>query len=97
MREYKREKTRVLSISLLTFLAMDLATPEPRVNPVQHRRKPPAKERIPNMALRVTRGLFRLWLVLSVLWIGGMGVVTWRTFPLLGDQPPLSGPGGMLV
>jgi hypothetical protein len=24
------------------------------------------------MALRAVRGLFRLWLVLSVLWIGGM-------------------------
>lgn len=33
------------------------------------------------MALRVARGLFRLWLVLSVLWIGGVGVVTWRDFP----------------
>jgi hypothetical protein len=33
------------------------------------------------MALRVARGLFRLWLILSVLWIGGVGVVTWRTFP----------------
>ena len=33
------------------------------------------------MALRVARGLFRLWLVLSVLWIVGVGVVTWRTFP----------------
>jgi hypothetical protein len=31
--------------------------------------------------LRVARGLFRLWLVLSVLWIGGVGVVTWQTFP----------------
>jgi hypothetical protein len=34
------------------------------------------------MALRVARGLFRLWLVLSVLWIGGVGVATWRTFPI---------------
>jgi len=34
------------------------------------------------MAWRVARGLFRLWLVLSVLWIGGVGVVTWRTFPV---------------
>jgi hypothetical protein len=25
------------------------------------------------MALRVARGLFRLWLILSVLWIGGVG------------------------
>lgn len=33
------------------------------------------------MALRVARGLFRLWLVLSVLWIAGVGVVTWQTFP----------------
>jgi hypothetical protein len=32
------------------------------------------------MALRVARGLSRLWLILSVLWIGGVGVVTWRTF-----------------
>jgi hypothetical protein len=34
------------------------------------------------MAVRVARGLFRLWLVLSVLWIGAVGVVTWRTFPV---------------
>jgi hypothetical protein len=27
--------------------------------------------------LRVARGLFRLWLVLSVLWIGGVAVETW--------------------
>src|SRR6266566_1180069 len=33
------------------------------------------------MALRVARGLFRLWLVLSLLWIGGVGIVTWQTFP----------------
>jgi hypothetical protein len=33
------------------------------------------------MALRVARGLFRLWLVLSVLWIIGVAVVTWWTFP----------------
>jgi hypothetical protein len=33
------------------------------------------------MALRVARGLFRLWLILSVLWVAGMGVVTWQTFP----------------
>jgi hypothetical protein len=29
-------------------------------------------------ALRVARGLFRLWLVLSVLWIGGVALATWR-------------------
>jgi hypothetical protein len=34
-----------------------------------------------SIALRVARGLLRLWLVLSVLWIGGVGVVTWQTFP----------------
>ncbi len=34
------------------------------------------------MALRVARGLFRLWLVLSVLWIGGVAVETWWTFPV---------------
>jgi hypothetical protein len=32
--------------------------------------------------MRVARGLFRLWLVLSVLWIGGVGLVTWQTFPV---------------
>jgi hypothetical protein len=38
------------------------------------------------MALRVGRGLFRLWLVLSVLWIGGVGGVTWHTLPSANDQ-----------
>jgi len=41
------------------------------------------------MALRVARGLFRLWLVLSVLWIGGVGVVTWRTFPVIPEWATL--------
>jgi hypothetical protein len=40
------------------------------------------------MALRVARGLFRMWLILSVLWIGGVGVVTWRTLPLY--ETPIS-------
>jgi hypothetical protein len=51
------------------------------------------------MALRVARGLFRLWLVLSVLWIGGVGIVTWpafdpaklaatKEFPYTGDFDP---------
>jgi hypothetical protein len=25
--------------------------------------------------------LFRLWLILSVLWVGGVSYVTWQTFP----------------
>ena len=29
------------------------------------------------MAVRIARGLFRLWLVLSVLWIGAVVAVTW--------------------
>jgi hypothetical protein len=37
------------------------------------------------MALRVARGLFRLWLVLSVLWIGGWGFVAWQDMPSAGD------------
>jgi hypothetical protein len=55
------------------------------------------------MALRVARGLFRLWLVLSVLWIIGVAVVTWWTFPSDGsldwsmilspETPPLGGAG----
>jgi hypothetical protein len=34
------------------------------------------------MTLRVARGLFRLWVVLSVLWIAGLAIETWRTFPV---------------
>jgi hypothetical protein len=33
------------------------------------------------MALRVGRGLFRLWLVLSVLWVAGVGYLTWKDYP----------------
>jgi hypothetical protein len=35
-----------------------------------------------NMTLRVARGLFRLWLVLSVLWIGGVVIQTWSKPPV---------------
>src|SRR5262245_17102511 len=38
------------------------------------------------MALRIARGLFRLWLVLSVLWIGWVGLLFWNTWP---EGPPL--------
>ena len=31
--------------------------------------------------MRIARGLFRLWLVLSVLWIAGVGIVTWQWLP----------------
>jgi len=55
------------------------------------------------MALRVARGLFRLWLVLSVLWTGG--IVMWWTLAMSSSAPPqydprmppvpmLCGPGG---
>lgn len=41
------------------------------------------------MALRLGRGLFRLWLVLSVLWIGGVAATTWWTLPVdLCATPP---------
>jgi len=43
------------------------------------------------MALWVGMGLFRLWLVLSVLWVGGVGVTTWWTLPLDLCATPLSG------
>lgn len=33
-------------------------------------------------AMNWRRGLFRLWLVLSVLWIGVVGVITWWKFPV---------------
>jgi hypothetical protein len=28
----------------------------------------------------IKRGLFRLWLVFSVLWIGGVSILTWPAF-----------------
>ena len=39
------------------------------------------------MAANVARGLFRLWLVLCVLWVAGAGVVTWWSLP-----EPISSP-----
>jgi hypothetical protein len=41
------------------------------------------------MTLRLGRGLFRLWLVLSVLWIAGVTATTWWTLPVdLCATPP---------
>ena len=40
------------------------------------------------MALRVSCGLIRLWIVLSMLWIAGVGVVTWRAPPGKKNPPP---------
>jgi hypothetical protein len=34
-----------------------------------------------NMGVRVARGLFRLWVICSVLWIAGVSAVTWQTLP----------------
>jgi len=47
------------------------------------------------MALRVARGLFRLWLVLSVLWIGGVAILAWESFPGIPSIWVIS--GGALV
>jgi hypothetical protein len=33
------------------------------------------------MALRIARGMFRLWLVLSALWVSGVALVTWNDLP----------------
>jgi hypothetical protein len=44
------------------------------------------------MALRVARGLFRLWLVLSVLWVGGVATMTWWTWPVDICVTPPGGP-----
>jgi hypothetical protein len=35
------------------------------------------------MALKIARGLFRLWLVASVLWVVAVGAVTWSRLPTL--------------
>lgn len=43
--------------------------------------------------MRIARGLFRLWLVLSVLWIGAVGTVTWSHF----SERPLTHKGGGLT
>ena len=32
------------------------------------------------MAIRIARRLFRLWIVLSVLWIGCVGAITWGQY-----------------
>jgi hypothetical protein len=53
------------------------------------------------MALRIARGMFRLCLVLSVLWIGAVGVVTYSNLPARGltDQEvglPAPPPGFVL-
>jgi hypothetical protein len=40
--------------------------------------------------MRIARGLLRLWLVLSVLWIGGVGVVTWPQVPIFDRSMPFS-------
>jgi hypothetical protein len=31
--------------------------------------------------MRIARGLFRIWLVLSVLWVGAVGIVAWPWLP----------------
>jgi hypothetical protein len=46
------------------------------------------------MTLRIARGLFRLWLILSVLWIGGVGYVTWQHFPIELSYTPGKVPPG---
>src|SRR5262245_60494232 len=42
---------------------------------------------ISHMALRVARGLFRLWLLLTVLWIAVLGLLLWHEWPQ--PYPPL--------
>ena len=38
------------------------------------------------MALQIGRGFFRLWIVLSVLWVCTVGAVTWSKFPIEGES-----------
>ncbi|WP_316228657.1 hypothetical protein [Bradyrhizobium sp. SZCCHNR1045] len=38
--------------------------------------------------MNVTRGLFRLWLVLSLCWITFVGVMTYETLPPMRGVPP---------
>jgi hypothetical protein len=32
--------------------------------------------------MRVARGLFRLWIVFSVVWVGAVVIVAWKTLPV---------------
>jgi hypothetical protein len=46
------------------------------------------------MALQIARGLFQLWLILSLLWIGAVGII-WRELPWASafhqnDAPPIA-------
>jgi hypothetical protein len=40
--------------------------------------------------MRIGRGLFRLWVVASVIWVIGAGIMTWQTFGL---KEPVFAPG----
>ena len=45
------------------------------------------------MARRIARGLFRLWIVASVMWICTVGTATWWTWPNLPGTPVPDWPG----
>jgi hypothetical protein len=48
------------------------------------------------MARRIARGLFRLWIVASVVWVCTVGAVTWWVMPqtvILSDATPPPPPG----
>jgi hypothetical protein len=52
--------------------------------------------------MRIARGMFRLWLVASVLWVGGVGIVTLSKFspsdPWAAFNPQLAGlPPGFVL
>ncbi len=36
--------------------------------------------------MNIRQGMFRLWVALSIVWISGVAIATWRTFPV--DMPP---------
>lgn len=44
------------------------------------------------MALRVARGLFRLWFVLSILWIGAVAVMSWSALPVAPPERDVATP-----
>lgn len=41
--------------------------------------------------MRLMRGFFRLWLVVSLLWIGGVAAMTWLTLPSFCPRHPSVG------
>ena len=43
------------------------------------------------MALQIARGLLRVWVVLSALWLAGVAFIAWRYDGIAASEPPATG------